>query len=580
MIDGIPFPAGSRRAHLGYPLSVPSLRASHAARYAGLGRLLLKHRSALGSGSPTDRLGGDGEAPADDVATSRDAEDLAAELIQMGPTFVKLGQLLSTRGDLLPPVYLEALASLRDDVKPVPADEIIAVVEEELGVGLSKAFRTFGRRPIGSASLGQVHKATLRDGRKVAVKVQRPGIRERALDDMEVIGELAAFLEERSSRAARVGFAAIAEQFRRSLMDELDYRQEASNLRQLGAQLGDYDDIVVPQPIDDFSTARVLTMDFVPGRSIGSDPGAAGADVEGAGLASQLIGAYLDQMLVHGFVHADPHPGNVLLTDDGKLALIDLGMVLRLSPQVQEQLLKLLLSISNQDGEAATEALIHLGTRLEEFDERGLADVVSDLVLRYAGSPVGSLAAGRLLADLAVASTASGLRPRPELSLLARALLNLDEVARALDPGIQVDDVIQEHATGLMRRHMLKSASPTKIMSSALEATAFAEALPGRLNKVLESLAEGRLTLNLEGLDEAAMMRGAQKLANRVAAGVVIAACVVASALFAQTRGVATFLGYPVLTIVFLGVALATSLWLVIGIVHGDLPPGNRRDSR
>jgi ubiquinone biosynthesis protein len=554
---------------------VPALRASHTGRYATLARLLLKHRNAMTDTAASGGLPLDGAA-AEDSATAADAEELAAELIRMGPTFVKLGQVLSTRADLLPQVYLEGLSRLRDDVEPIPADEAIAVVEAELGVKVTKAFRGFGRRPVGSASLGQVHKATLRDGRKVAVKIQRPGIRQQAIDDMEVIAELAAFVDEHSDRASRVGFVPIAEQFRRSLIDELDYRQEASNLRQLGTYLEEYDGILVPQPVDELTTVAVLTMEFVPGRSVGSLPAGAGAVEGNAELARQLISAYLDQMLVYGFLHADPHPGNVLLTDDGRLALIDLGMVARLSPQVQEHLLKLLLSISNRDGEAATEALAHLGTKLDDYDERGLADRVTDLVLRYTGATVGDLAAGRLMADLAVASTSCGLRPRAELSLLARALLNLDEVARTLDPDIQVDEVIEAHAAELMRRHMLKNASPTKIMSAALEATAFAEALPSRLNKVLEALAEGRLTLNLEGFDETAIMRGAQKLANRMATGVVIASFVVAAALFASARGVATLWGYPVLTIVFLGMALVTSIWLLVGIVRGDLPPAGR----
>jgi ubiquinone biosynthesis protein len=557
---------------------VPALKVGHAPRYAALGRLLLKHRGAV-----ADRTAGGGGIEADEVtgdaetATADDAQELAAELIRMGPTFVKLGQLLSSRADLLPAVYLDALSSLRDDVEPVSADEAIAVVEEELGGKVTKVFRSFGRRPLGSASLGQVHRATLRDGRKVAVKVQRPGIHQKALEDMEVIAELAAFLDAHSEQASRVGFGAIAEQFRRSLMDELDYRQEASNLRQLAAQLVDYDDIVVPQPVDDLTTPRVLTMDYVAGRAVGSISDAARAELDCRRLANDLIGAYLDQMLVHGFLHADPHPGNLLLTDTGQLALIDLGMVVRLSPQVQEQLLRLLLAISNRDGETAADALTHLGTRLEDFDPSGLNEQVSELVLRYSGSSVGDLAAGRLLAELTVASTGCGLRPRPELSLLGRALLNLDEVARALDPDIRVDEVMEQHAAGLMRQRMLKNASPTKIMSSALEAAAFAEALPARMNKVLEALADGRLTLNLEGLDEAAMLRGAQKLANRVAAGVVIAAFVVAAALFAQGRPVASVGGYPVLTLVFLALAVVTALWLVVGIARGDIPQANRR---
>lgn len=562
----------------GYACVVPSgLRASHAPRYAELGRLLLKHRSVAfeyrhGDDSPD-------VDPKLDAAQRADAEHLAEELIRMGPTFIKLGQLLSTRSDFLPPAYLDALSRLREDVTPFPAEDAIHVIEEELGVRVSKAFRTFGRRSIGAASLGQVHKAALRDGREVAVKVQRPGIRAQALEDMEVIGELAAFLDGHSETASRFGFAGMVEEFRRSLMDELDYRREAANLKLLGEQLAGFRRLVVPQPVDDYTTSRVLTMSFVPGKSIASIRPIARTELDCPALGEELVAAYLDQVLVHGVFHADPHPGNVLLTDDGRLALIDFGMVARLSPQVQEQLLRLLLAIANRDGADASDALEHLGTRLDGYDPEYLQDRVSDLVLRYGSLSVSEMAAGRLLSDLATASSRAGLRPRSELTMLARALLNLDQVARTLDPDIDVDRVVQTHAARVMRRRMLGAASPTNVMRSALEATAFAEALPSRMNKVLESLAEGRLTLNLEGLDENAIMRGAQKMANRMATGVVIAAFVVTAGLFSGAHTSTTVLGYPVLTIVFLGLAVLSAAWLAVGIVRGDLPQKGKRSS-
>ncbi|HET6964669.1 MAG TPA: AarF/UbiB family protein [Acidimicrobiales bacterium] len=539
--------------------------------------MLLKHRGAAVDPRHTEtELDLDAGGPPATAEEMADAEALASELVRMGPTFVKLGQLLSTRADLLPPAYLEALSRLRDDVKPLAADEVIQVVEEELGVRVSKAFGSFNRRPIGSASLGQVHKATLRDGRPVAVKVQRPGVRRQAVEDMEVIGELAAFVDGHSESASRFGFAAMVEEFRRSLMDELDYRREASNLRLLGEQLEGFRRIVVPDPVDDYTTSRVLTMSYVEGKSVASIGPLARMELDYPALGEELVGAYLDQVLVHGFFHADPHPGNVLLTEDGCLALIDLGMVARVSPQVQEQLLRLLLAIANRDGNGAADALEHLGTRLEGFDAQELRDRVSDLVLRYGTLTVADMPAGRLLGELAMASSRCGLRPRSELTMLAKALLNLDQVARTLDPAIEVDKVVQAHAARVMRHRMLEAASPTNVMRSALEATAFAEALPARMNKVLESLAEGRFTLNVEGLDEAAIMRGAQKMSNRMATGVLIAAFILAAALFSNGRGGTTVWGYPLLTIVFLGLAVISAIWLAVGILRSDLPQRGR----
>lgn len=553
-----------------------ALRAKHAPRYAEVGRLLLKHRGAVADmDDGIDPAVVDAAGP-DEADQRADAEQLAAELVRMGPTFIKLGQLLSTRADLLPPAYLDALAKLRDDVDPFPADEAIRVVEDELGVRVSKAFKSFYRRPIGAASLGQVHKAAMRDGRLVAVKVQRPGIRRQAMEDMEVISELATFLDGHSESASRVGFAGMVGEFRRSLIDELDYRREASNLRLLGEHLAGFEHIVVPQPVDDYTTSQVLTMTFVGGKSVASMGPLARTELDCPALGQELVGAYLDQLLIHGFFHADPHPGNLLLTDDGRLALIDLGMVARLSPGSQEQLLRLLLAISDRDGAGVADSLEHMGTKLPGYAGDELRTAASDLVLRYGSATIAEAAPGRLLGQLATASAAAGLRPRPELTMLAKALLNLDQVARTLDPEIDVDKVVQSHAARVMRHRMLEAASPTRLMRSALEATAFAEALPSRLNAVLESVSEGKITLNLEGLDESAIMRGAQKMANRLATGVLVAAFVVAAALFSSGKG-ATLWGYPLLTIVFLGLALVTVAVAGFGIIRRDVPQRGRR---
>lgn len=555
-----------------------SLKAGHATRYAALAGLLLKHRgAAVGGNDAVAELDLEGEELDGGTATEADAQHLVDELCRMGPTFVKLGQLLSTRADLLPPVYLRALSRLRDDVPPLEPGTAEQAVEDELGVRLSTAFGSFDPVPLGSASLGQVHRATLRDGRPVAVKVQRPGIRRKALEDMEVIAELAEFLDRHSDRAARLGFGAMVEQFRGSLLGELDYRREAANLTLLGDILADCPGLVVPQPVADYTSSRVLTMDYVDGRSIDSLGPLGRTELDAADLADQLVGAYLQQVLVHGFFHADPHPGNILLTADHRLALVDLGMVARLSPEVQDQLLRLLLAMSSKDSAAAAEALERLGERLEDYDPDQLRARVGELLLRYGSSTVGELPAGRSLAELAMAASVSGLRPGTELTMLAKALLNLDEVARTLDPDIRLDSIIEKHAAAVMRDRMLDAARPAKVMRSALDAAAFAEQLPGRLNKVLESLAEGRIDLRLDGLDEGAVIRGAQKMANRVAAGVMIAAFVIAAALFAATPRGTTVWGYPLLTIVFLGLAALTAGWVGWGMVRKDLPQRSSR---
>jgi predicted unusual protein kinase regulating ubiquinone biosynthesis (AarF/ABC1/UbiB family) len=554
-----------------------ALRPKHLGRYASIGALLLKHRGEVtvpdDPGAPTAEVDGDvGSASADD------ARQLVDDLESMGPTFVKLGQLLSTRADLLPPVYLEALSRLQDDVAPFPFEQVEEIVEAEVGARISRAFTSFDHQPMASASLGQVHRAVLRDGRPVAVKVQRPGIRRKVVEDMEVIEELAAFVDEHTRTGDRLRFAAMASEFRRSLMAELDYRREADNLRLLGQQLAAHDRIVVPQPIDDYSSGTVLTMELVEGRNVGGLGPLAQMELDGRPLAEQLFRAYLDQILVHGFVHADPHPGNVLLTDDGDLALIDLGMVVRVAPELQDQLLRLLASVSEGQGAAAAEVLVGMGTKGPEFDADGYQQAVARLVSGHQHATVGQIQAGAIVGELARAAASCGLRPPVEMTLIGKALLNLDQVAQILDPEFDPNEAIRQHTTEILRDNLLGSASPANLLHAAMDAREFANRFPGRVNKVMDALAEGEMTLNVRGIDEAELMRGIQKLANRVTAGLVIAALIVGAAMVMRIETDAELFGYPALAVVLFLVASLLGLGLVATSLWNDLPQRRRRD--
>ena len=337
-----------------------SLRPQHLTRYRQIAWLLAKYgRSDLVKSSGLEQT-----LQAEERVTPKEAakaDELAADLEKLGPTFVKLGQLLSTRVELMPQAYLEALARLQDKVEPFGFDEVEKIVSSELGVRMSKAFSDFEMVPIASASLGQVHLAHLRDGRAVAVKVQRPAIREAMVDDLDALEEIAAFLDEHTEFGKRYEFRLMLEQFRKSLLRELDYRQEASNLSTFREQLRNFERIIVPAPIADYCTSRVLTMEYVPGVKITEMSPLARMEFDGAALAEELFRAYLDQILVHGFFHADPHPGNVFLTDDYRIALIDLGMVGRVMPRLQEDLLQLLLAISEGRGDEAAQIAIKIG---------------------------------------------------------------------------------------------------------------------------------------------------------------------------------------------------------------------------
>lgn len=507
----------------------------------------------------------------------RDAEKLAEDLEGMGPTFVKLGQLLSTRADLLPPVYLKALSRLQDEVDPFPFEEVEKIVTVELGVPLSDAFASFGQTPFASASLGQVHLAELHDGRSVAVKVQRPNIRAKIIDDMDAVESIAKFADSHTEAGRRFGFVDMVTQFRRSLMAELDYRQEARNLVTLGENLAHHSHILVPQPVPEHTTGVVLTMEYVAGRNVGGLRPNDLRDLDGPRLARQLFSAYLDQILVDGFFHADPHPGNVLVTEDGKLGLLDLGMVARVDPDMQDSLIKLLLAVSQGHGQDAADVAIDIGQKLDNYDEEGFCREAVDLISSTRGSTMDDIQAGSVIGALTQISGSRGLRLPAELTMLGKALLNLDEVVRVLDPAFDPNVAIEREGTNLMRRKLTQSASPGNVMAAAMEAKEFAERFPGRVNKVMDALAEGELKLRVQGIDEQDIMRSVQKLANRVTSGVVIASLVIGAALIMRIPTRSRLFGYPTLAIVLFLMAAASAAWLLISIQLSDLPQRRRR---
>lgn len=499
-----------------------------------------------------------------------EAEQLAKDLEQLGPSYIKLGQLLSTRADLIPPVYVKALSRLQDDTEPFSIADVERIVQEELGVKITDAFSYFDHEPLASASLGQVHKAALRDGRAVAVKVQRPGIRQQIVEDMDAFHEIAEFLDRRTEWGKRFGFADMHEEFRTSIMRELDYLQEAQNLQTLRHNLEAFDQIFVPAPIDDFTSARVLTMEFVGGRKITSMGPLARMEIDGGPLAEQLFKAYLQQILEDGFFHADPHPGNVFITDDGRLALLDLGMVARVQPGLQDSLIKLLLAVSEGRGKDAADVAMEMGEKREEFDEPRFCREVSVLVSEHHGLAMGDIHAGTIVAELTRIAGESGLRPPPELTMLGKALLNLDEVARALDPDFDPNEAIQEQAASLLRNRMLRTASPGNLFTAAMEAKEFAERLPGRVNKVMDALSEGELRINVQGIDENELMRNMQKIANRVTTGLVLAALIVGAAMLMRVDTEQRLFGYPTLAIVCFLAAFAGGVALLITIFLSD----------
>jgi predicted unusual protein kinase regulating ubiquinone biosynthesis (AarF/ABC1/UbiB family) len=548
---------------------VISLKPEHLKRYKDIAVLFMKYgRSDLVKTSGLSLALGD-DSP-EVAATAPEAGELAADLERLGPTFIKLGQLLSTRADILPPPYLEALARLQDNVGPFSFADVERIVEDDLGVRLSKAFNRFDSVPMASASLGQVHRAEMRDGREVVVKIQRPEIREQIVQDVAALEELATFLDSHTEMGKRYDFAQMLSEFRKSLLRELDYRDEAGHLIEFAENLRDFDLILIPQPVEDFTSSRVLTMDYIHGKKITALHPIRRLEINGERLAEQLFRAYLQQILVDGVFHADPHPGNVFLTDDERVALLDLGMVARIMSGFQDNLLRLLLAIADGRGEEAADITIRMGTRKENFEEEEFTRDVSDIVARHTDTGMTKVDAGRVVLEIQRIAAERGFRLPPEFTMIAKALLNLDQVVYTLAPHFDPNAVIRRYASEIMQQRILKSLAPGNLMTNLLDVKDFLERLPNRVNKILDAVGNNELELKVDAIDEKKLMEGLQKVANRITVGLVIASMIVGASLLMRVETSFKLFGYPGLAIIFFLLAAAAAIWLIVIILFYD----------
>ena len=549
----------------------------------------------------------------DDVGVGLDASPERARafrrrLVELGPAYIKLGQALSTRPDLLPAPYIAELERLQDDVTPVPFDEIRGVVEYELGGRLSKLFASFDERPLGSASLGQAHAAALRDGRSVVVKVQRAGLRDQLAGDIAFFRELAEFLEDHTSAGARVDLAGIIQQLERALADELDYCVEARNTANFRRSLAEFPRILVPRVIEAYTTSRVLTVERVRGLKVSDISPLVRLEHDFAAVAADLTRAYLKQITLDGHFHADPHPGNVFVLlpesdnpatpseirasdrrrverkpvtplsrierqaeDDAaplsrdidvKLALIDFGMTARLSTRLREQVVRLLMDMTENRGDDAAETLIEIGDELPSFDRPQFVNQIASLISRHFDSTIGTIDTGSLLYELINISFRGGLRLPSELTLLAKTMVNLDAVTRAIDPTFSPVDTIRDFGKQLAAERARRDLSPRHLAELAIQGEQLALALPHRIDLITSRLAANEFQTTVDVPRLTSLIEAMQKVANRVFSGLVLAGVLVASAMVLPNRRILGTAGFLLAAII--------GVWMVLAILWSD----------
>ena len=536
------------------------------------------------------------------------AKAFRERLVELGPAYIKLGQVLSTRPDLLPKPYIDELEHLQDDVPQMAFEDVERTIEQELGARISKLFESFEPEPLGSASLGQVHAAVLRDGRSVVVKIQRPNLREQLAEDIEYFRELATFLTGHTSAGSRVDLVGVVQQVERALVDELDYRTEARNAAQFRKALATFPHILIPRVIDAYTTHKVLTTERIKGVKIGEIPPISRIEYEFAELADEFSHAYLQQITDSGHFHADPHPGNVFVVlpgrenprtpaeavaddrrervrpgatalvqsenearasavvaaprDDPKLALIDFGMTAHLTASMRDHVVRLLMAMAENNGDAAAETLVEMGEAPEEFDRRGYVRDVSALIAKHANQTVEETPAGVVLYEMITIAYRSGLKLPAELTLLAKALFNLDAVTRALDPNFNPTQSIREYTAEIANKKARREFSPGRLFQIAAETSDLVRALPHRLDVITQKLISNDFAVRVEAPQLGSLLLGLEKVANRIFTGLVLGGLLVASGLLMAYQRSLAMIGFLIAGIL--------GLWMVFAILVQD----------
>ena len=446
-------------------------------------------------------------------------------LEELGPTFIKLGQLLSTRPDLVPPAYADELAKLQDDAPPVPVDEIRDAIRQELGAEPEELFSRFDAEPLAGASIGQAHTARLHDGTEVVVKVRRPGVVARIEEDLDILRNLAATASRRWEAARAYDLPGVAQEFAASLRRELDYLQEGRNAERFAENFAGTD-VAIPRVFWGTTTSRVLTLERMAGIKIDDLPALDAADIDRQRLARRGADTVLKMIFDDRFFHADPHPGNMFVQADGTLALIDFGMVGEVDEQLQERLTDFLVGFTRGDPEELASALVRLSVGGDRVDEDALRAALVPFVALYHGRPLGEIRMGDLITQLFTLLREHHLRLPAEMAALFRVLVMAEGMGVRLDPAFDLQEALTPYAERLMRERMTLSAIVRRLAGSSIDTAQLLLDLPGGLRRLLKMLDSRGVEVHLRATELEPLMGRAERIGNRLVAGMVTAALI------------------------------------------------------
>jgi ubiquinone biosynthesis protein len=463
-------------------------------------------------------------------------EHVRLALEELGPTFVKLGQLLSTRGDLLPPEYVAELAKLQDAAPPVPAEAIRAVVAEELGSGVEEAFETFDLEPLAAASIGQAHAATLHDGTEVVVKVRRPGAVEQVEQDLEILRNLAARAVRHSQTAAEYDAVGLADEFARTLRAELDYLTEGRNADRFANNFEDEPSIRIPRLYWETTTSRVLTLERIRGIKVSDLDALDAAGIDRHAVAERATRATAKMVFDDGFFHADPHPGNFFVQDDGVIGVIDFGMVGSIDERLRGQLGEVLVAFTRGDADRLTDAVLELGVAQAAVDRAALSRDVGEFLQRYADVGVGEISLEQVIGEILAIVRRHRLRLPSDLALLLRVLVMDQGLAAALDPSFLVQDELVPYARRLVSQETAPEVLAQRLAQAGQDAAQLGVELPEQARRLLHTAEAGDLQVRLHADDLEPLATRVERVGNRLVAAVLVSSLVQAAAVVAGRR--------------------------------------------
>jgi predicted unusual protein kinase regulating ubiquinone biosynthesis (AarF/ABC1/UbiB family) len=464
-------------------------------------------------------------------ATREGARAFREALEELGTTYIKLGQLLSSRPDLLPDVYIEELGHLVDEVPAVDFAEIEQVIAEEVGLDV---FARIDPEPLATASIAQTHRALLQSGRDVVVKVRRPGIVEQVELDLALLRSTAKLLQGHSTAAQLLQVEALADELEVHLREELDFVEEAHNAELIAELVADYEDVVVPQVIRPYVTERVLVMERIEGRKVELDHGLAPQKAEE--LAAQFFRAYVHQVTVAGVYHADPHRGNVFITDDGRIALLDFGLLGRLDDDTRRGLALLLLAIAQNRADDVADLILSLSLTTVKSDQPGFVHEVRRKLPRFHWRPLSGIRAGEALADLQRIALRYQIQLPTSFALVGKTLAQADEVARTLFPALNPIALLEDDSFEVMLGEAERRLEPNRLFANLYTQLDPLTRMPRRIGHLVTELEHGTLKMGFvpTGLED--LERVMRSVANRIGASLIVAALLISSSLTAQVH--------------------------------------------